>query len=475
MQLELVQDIPLVYLAVDNGPPVPVAVDSGSPLLVVDRGPRGTFSDHSLRLLEPLECTRDCHCVGARSLCDSGRGVCVAAPCSQDSDCDKVGQGIKCSVAVGRCERTSAASCQAQASDPYNMLCSGSSASRACTVFNPRFLFRDVELHQLRVQPVGLDEVVPIRGLLGVPLLKWFTVRLDYRQSSMTLLNGMPDTHEDLAEDCSHSALITWTTARLQRCLAVMATARLGGGVITFNGETNELPPTRIAVPMCLLPSPFSRTHDSSGGKLLPHGAEQITGVPVHAVVATGMGVSVISRSAFKRLQAYRPGLTATQSATLRLPYGDEQVFKVTLNPVAMVSNETRWLGPCGELALRRRMAVAPLRGLPAADKALLDDKTFNGASVALVSGDVSFVVLEDRSPLIQGLRNELRPGTPDIDVVLGGSFLKSFTVELDYPGDRTILRCSERGDAEKCDVIPFCAYPDNSDRRQIHCPLEKK
>ena len=502
MRIEVFQDIPITHLGMDNDPPVPVAVDTASPLLIVDQGPRGSYEDRDLHLLEALECTMDCHCNAAKPVCDSGTGDCTR-DCTGDAQCKDPtrpkcdvtlgrclpGDGIECKVSAdckaptrptclgGRCiavEQT----CQAMKLNPTRMKCKGDQ----CAVYNPRFVFHDLEVHHFEVKPVGRDSTTPLGGLLGVPLLMHFTVRLDYRNRTLTLLDGIPDTKEDLADDCLHPALATWSTAKTQHCTAVMDTPRLGGGRIRFmqnsSEEVVELPPTRLAVPLCLLSAPFNPDEVKRGSspEEAKHLAAKTTGVPAHAVLATGLGLSMITQTALDRLLFWDPTLKKDilkAKATLYLPSGKHEVTVVTLPRTAMVSDETRWLGPCGELALRRRLIVGGKIGISKADETMLADKTFNAASAAILSTGVEFAVVPDSNSLIQGLRNELRPATPDIDVVLGGSFLKHFVMEIDYPGERTILRCADKSNPERCQVLPFCAHPDNSDQTKILCPLE--
>ena len=492
-------------------------MDTASPLVVVDRGTSGSFAERDLRLHEALECTLDCHCTDkSKPVCDSGTGDCVE-PCvdkdctdSQRSVCDaKLGRcmpksGKECTKAVD-CDNPSrprcgadgicaapAALCQELKKDPTRVGCD---TSGGCVVYNPRFIFRDLEVHNFEVRPVGLvtkkNPVEPrvLGGLLGVPLLQHFTVRLDYSPTNptLTLLNGIPDSTEELADDCVHADLASTATAQKQRCLAVIGTPRVGGGLIEFNTadgvRSTELKATRITVPLCLMPGIFDRDKVKAGDSAAKalHGAATTSGVPAHAVVATGLGTSVMARSVYNRLKAY--SIIETPGATLHLPYGKESVSTVTLARVAVVSSETRWLGPCGELALRRRLVVAPKVGITDEDKALLNDRTFNGASAAVLTEDpatvtkdrftITFAVVDDKSALLQGLRNELRPQTPDVDVVLGGSVLKNFVLEVDYPGNRTILACPSHRTPAQCEMLPFCAHPDNSDLTKILCPME--
>jgi hypothetical protein len=185
----------------------------------------------------------------------------------------------------------------------------------------------------------------------------------------------------------------------------------------------------------------------------------------VTAVVATGLGTSVITRSALRRLQAADPTLTAATGSTLHLPYGPEQVSTLALDRVAMVSDETNELNACGELALRRRLLIADTVALGDADKKLIGDKSIDGASVAFHGAGVRFAVMEDQAPLIQSLRTELTPEVADVDVVLGGSFLRLFDVIADYPSSRLILRC---GSGQSCEILPWCGQAQDATPR---CP----
>jgi hypothetical protein len=90
------------------------------------------------------------------------------------------------------------------------------------------------------------------------------------------------------------------------------------------------------------------------------------------------------------------------------------------------------------------------------------DDHDRNGSSVAMVNRAVPFAVLDDTRPIIQSLRQELSPFVGDVDVVLGGSFLRHFDVDLDYPARRVILQCAGNQSPAACEVLPFCSPAGN-------------
>jgi hypothetical protein len=530
--VQLYQDIPIIYLAVEDGPPLPAAVDTSSPLVVIDSrvtvNADGTLAvantplsgqgkDHDLRLMEGVECLLDCHCTDStRPLCNSGSGRCEARQCQQDSDCTTTARP-RCHAASGRCltaipECSSDSdcaeparpdcsagictapqqTCDADRADSKKSRCEGST----CIYFNPRFLFKSQKVFDLQAGEVGLDSKIRLGGLLGAPLLREFAVRLTYgSRRELTLLDQNPDSLEDLADDCDHSKLSSTEGARTQRCTAAVATTLAGGGLVELSGQRLKdasdpsagtesittsitMPASRVLLPACLQPATFDRDKDTG------HGAETASGTPVTALLATGLGTSVISRNAFSRLcetdaafAAKTPQCdlsSATEDSVIYLPYGQEKVFSVTLDRLAVVTDETRTFGPCGELALRRRLLIAGRAGLPEEDKKLLQDKQVNGAGVALVSAPVTLAVMRDTSRLLQGYNLELRPAVSDVDLVLGGSFLRSFGLEVDYPAGRTLFRCDTAQTLDTCEVLPWCAHPSRSDRQEIRCPTPK-
>lgn len=327
-----------------------------------------------------------------------------------------------------------------------------------------RFVFYDFEVHDVALAPLGFDTPFAVGGIVGASLLSNFSVQLIYAPTpTLTLSDQVPDAKWELADDCDPSKLLDPATASAERCQGVFDTPKVGGGLAQISGALVELPATRLVLPLCLMPAEFDPS------KPRGHGAESTTGVPAVGVVATGLGASVISQSALKRLQAKDPTLTATGGATLYLPDGAVQTSRVTLPRAAVVSSETDVLGPCAELALRRRLLIADRVPLDDADRKLLDEKWVNGASTALLTSGVEFAVLADEAPLLQGLRQELGPAVADIDVVLGGSFLRSFDLQIDYPASRIIMRCGHGAPADGCQVLPWCAHDQEGDPR---CPI---
>ena len=199
-----------------------------------------------------------------------------------------------------------------------------------------------------------------------------------------------------------------------------------------------------MIVPVCLMP----RTFDPADP-----GGEEVTGTPANALISTGQGMPVLSRSGFERLRASFPDLELRPGATLYLPYGEESVSTTTLDRIAMLSSETIHLGPCGELARRRRQLQDLTGEMPA------DDLDYNGPSVAVLESPMEFAVLEDQSPLLLGLRKELGPSVATVDLSWGAA--SSVTSRSTSTTQPTACSCSARATnaGDRCRVIPMCSY----------------
>jgi hypothetical protein len=316
-----------------------------------------------------------------------------------------------------------------------------------------RFIFPSIPVYDLPLGPAGLVSPVRFGAVIGNPILHHFSVRLVYGDSAtLTLSEAVPDDLPELAGECQVEGYLGPEKAPRTPCQALYRTPLLGGGLVRIGGELQQIAESRLVVPLCLAPALFDAT--ASG----EHGAEEETGVATVAVIGTGMGVSLLTESSFQRLRAAGEDLPRIEGLTLHLPNGTETVALTTVPRAAIVSDESHVLGPCSELALRRRLLVARRDGLTAADRDLLDEREMNGASATIINQGIAFAVIRDDAPLIQGLRAELQPYTADIGAILGGSFLDQLEVTLDYPNSRTLVQCSRSLEPSACRVLPWCA-----------------
>ncbi|MBK8480437.1 MAG: hypothetical protein IPL40_04580 [Proteobacteria bacterium] len=327
-----------------------------------------------------------------------------------------------------------------------------------------RFVFHDLELLEASAGPIGLDAPLAVDLLLGVDVLAHFAVTLNYlgvadggsataAPRALTLRSELAGSNDQLAADCDVTRLVTADGLRSERCAAVFAGGLRGGGRASIAGESTVLPGRRVIAPLCLLPDDYDPTGDAAP----PTAA---SGLDAVAIVASGVGTPLIARSAFEQLQARHPELQEAPGHTLYLPTGSEIVSLVSIPRAALVADMTRTLddprrnfGPCGELARRWRLLRLDRFALDAAQ-----DRDERGAAVAWVGAPIAFAIVDDRSPLLQGLRQELRPRVPDLDIVLGGEWLSFFETDLDYPASRMMLRCTAAAASSAvCRTLPFC------------------
>jgi hypothetical protein len=122
-----------------------------------------------------------------------------------------------------------------------------------------------------------------------------------------------------------------------------------------------------------------------------------------------------------------------------------------TLPGIALVGDERGQAGPCAELACARLCETmdeqtqrCPCTG---------DDTEASAASVEIAAG-LPVVILPDTHPLLQALRNELRPALADVDGLLGMSALTRLVVSVDYGQGAVVAKCSDPSDPE-CLVRP--------------------
>jgi hypothetical protein len=64
----------------------------------------------------------------------------------------------------------------------------------------------------------------------------------------------------------------------------------------------------------------------------------------------------------------------------------------------------------------------------------------------------IEVAVLDDGDPVLQSLRDELRPQTPELDGILGTQALGSLRLEFDYLNNRMVMRCLA---GEGCETLP--------------------
>ncbi|RMH42813.1 MAG: hypothetical protein D6689_07060 [Deltaproteobacteria bacterium] len=305
---------------------------------------------------------------------------------------------------------------------------------------------------------------VRFRAILGGDLLSQTALRVDLRGAGAAVIQLFPDIAGADAHHCRAGD-------------AVIAAALAGGSTIEIEGGEVPLPPTRIPLRAC---ADFD-----------PANASRPSGTDLLLLLATGIGPTVVSESAYRRYAAQvdaacaaEPGLCAgpdarldppvpyelLPAACLRLP-GVASVARVaTLRRIAIVgrtAGEAR--GPCEERRAVWWMQQGGCAGGADCPCGGGDRRCRAAAAVQFEpGGGIPVAVVPDGHPLLQALRAELRPRQAEVDGLLGLDALRAVRLDIDYPGQRLVVRCAG-GDAA---CTPFTqVFDPNDDTPAGRCP----
>jgi len=342
---------------------------------------------------------------------------------------------------------------KAPGSDPTRRLVTFTLLSPTAGGAVPRARFPSVSSLLGPVGSVGLaGEEMAIEGILGADVLQRVAVRVNATNGD---LHFFPDIagNDDLHDTA---------------CDAVLATPLRGGGKYVAGNETVQFLASRLVVSACLAPenTPYTLAGDLDRGAPIA----RTSGRDALLVVATGVPITVITSSAYLALEGVTP-FDDLPVSRLFLPGGDPAGDEVKLGEITRIAltargDEENPRGSCMELAVSRLMERCGLTTLDVHPPECLADTECAAAGTAEIGqvrvpldamrppDAVRVAIVADTHPLIQGLRAELRPDVGEIDGLLGMDALRSMEVDLDYPGERILLRCADPADA-RCLVRP--------------------
>jgi len=327
------------------------------------------------------------------------------------------------------------------------------------------------------VLPLGLDPAGP--GLvLGADLLKNLSLQIVFGAPQITFwfAQNAPDSFFG-APQCTG-------TADAPTCTAVLHFNLQGGGELTavsepdFLGLTGpvEFAPSRAVLRVCAAPAPADPVNDPQPTCCARADAvTQATGANLALVIATGVGPTVLSQSAWNRIVATQAVAPPTPAAgpALSIPWLSAPLTAVTwstLPRMALVDLEADPSvnpGACVELGRARRMewierhqtGASPACFQPC-DADLGDaSKAQNSAGYLELGGPLPVVIIPDGTGFLDSLRAELRQQGPQIDGLLGTDILATTTLELNYGPSpaRALFTCDPGAARTACLATPRC------------------
>lgn len=280
---------------------------------------------------------------------------------------------------------------------------------------------------------------VPYQALVGADVLAGDAVRLRLARSQIFVL-------PDIGGDARH---------RTYACDGVFPSPFRGGGTLVIAGTELSFGGRRVAVQACLGFDPDPRL------------AQSRRGADALLVMSTSIGVSILGETAYGRYRVAHPtapDLTPVPLSTVNLPSGPIVGKLVTLDSLALVaSSSSSPRAACRQVYgshLIVRRDCDPSEDCPCeggdtfcSQPAIVELKAPTGLEVLVVS---------DANPTLQALRTELRPDQAEVDGILGTNAMRTVEIDVDYPHNRVLARCSGDG----CVVRPELSG--RTDRAQI-------
>jgi hypothetical protein len=275
-------------------------------------------------------------------------------------------------------------------------------------------------------------------AILGVDAFSSDALRLDLARDPATapdLIYILPD----VAGDETH---------RTFACDAVFPGPFRGGGTLLVGGTELGFGSLRVVVDTCLAPDPTQPE-------------QSLRGTDVLLVASTAIGVSLLDRSAYERYREVvptAPAYDALADDTVLLPSGPITGRTTTIPTAALVAKSSSSpRAPCRQVfahhLLAQRNCVPSTDGT---DCPCTSGDTFCGvpAMIELApTAGLPFLIVDDAEPTLQALRTELRPDQPEVDGLLGTSALRSIELDVDYPNNRLLGRCT--ADRTQCSTRP--------------------
>jgi hypothetical protein len=406
-----------------SGDPFPTQIDDSSGALLVGMQPVGASKQRAvLDLLSPF------------TLVDPGQ---MGDPTLSTVDLLLLGKNVDDTLTLPRARFTQAQlislhpCATANSDDPTKL--------PDCTVAP-----RD-DKHPLPVCAVGTpSDLRPFDGVIGADALAGDAIRLRLASDDIFVLADIGGSDR----------------SRTLSCEAVFNAPYRGGGTLVISGTELPFGNRRITLSACLGQGEDPGAMPTDLTRITQQGADALF------VVSTGIGISILDESAYRRYQTAVPGAPDVETlppGAVCLPSGLVTGGLATINRMALVgASISNGLSPCRHIYAHHMLADGPVAqhpemtcsGATGGNCPCKDGSSFCAVPAILEltpSPNIPVLVVPDTEPTLQALRTELRPDQPEVDGLLGADALRAAEIDVDYPHDRLIARCSQPG----CRVRP--------------------
>jgi hypothetical protein len=332
-----------------------------------------------------------------------------------------------------------------------------------------RAVLADVLAAEMTLSPLrGGEQTVQPRAVLGADVLSGFSLEIGFGPPELVLWRRQPATDAFLSG----------------AGYAVLHAERVGSAEFESldppdwlgQREPHRSGRTRLVLRACAAPAPFDREAPPPARCCRGDDRRLASGTDLALLLGTGVGPTLLSRSAWTRLAA-APGAAQAVSMgrrPLHLALSAQPIDAewFVLPRLALVDREARPdedPGPCVELARARRIEQVELtqvRAQPGAATCALpcdwdprmNRRAQNSAAYLELDGGIEVAVVEDDVGFLQTLRAHVRPEGPEIDGVLGAATLDGARVEIDNAENpaRALFSC-ERGSEARCRAAGRC------------------
>jgi len=219
-------------------------------------------------------------------------------------------------------------------------------------------------------------------------------------------------------------------------CDAVFPSPYRGGGTLVIAGTELAFSGRRVTMQTCL------------GADPSPELSQSERGVDALMLISTGIGTSLLGESAYARYRLVRataPPLDQLPEGTVFLPSGPVTGRSATIDRMALVARSSSTpRAPCRHVYAHHFLLD---RDCTPED----DDCPCEGAAFCPIpaivevtpAAGLEVLVIPDDNPTLQALRTELRPDQQEVDGILGTNALRSAEIDIDYPHDRVLARCT--------------------------------